>query len=96
MASEYTSSPVAQPATQMRIGDLAGRSLISAGNDLLLQRLERLRVAEELRDADEEVLVQVLDLAGVVPQDGQVVGRGPPGLRRAIRRRMRRRMVVCL
>ena len=40
-----------------------------------LERLERLRVAEELRDADQEVLVQVLGLGGIVPEDREVVPR---------------------
>ena len=92
-----------------RIGFLAGRATghpdpehgprRPAGHQgrehLLLQRLERLRVAEELRDADQEILVQVLDLGGIILEDREVVP-GSCRFRRAMRRRMRRRIVDCL
>ena len=42
--------------------------LDEAGEDLLLDRLERLGVAEELRDADEEVVIQAVQLRFVLAQ----------------------------
>ena len=73
MAIEYASSPVEQAGTQMR---MCARSPCSpaAREDLRLQRLERLRVAEEAGDADEHVLVQRRSSSGVALHELDVVG----------------------
>ncbi len=54
------------PSTQMRTGSWRERSSMSLGNTFGFKHLERLRVAEEAGDADQDVLVQRLDLGRVV------------------------------
>ncbi len=50
-----------------------GAVLEQLGQDPGFERLERLRVAEEARDVDQDVLVEGLHLAGVFPQMARVV-----------------------
>jgi hypothetical protein len=65
------------PDPERGVGGLAGDE---AGQDLPLERAERLRVAEELGDADEQVLQQPAGLVGILLQDPQVVGGGAGAL----------------
>ena len=84
IASEYASSPVAQPADQMRSSrPRRAPSPISSGQHLLAQVGEELRVAEELGDLDQEAADQLLVLLRVARR-----GRpGSPRCRRAGRER---------
>ncbi len=68
IAIENTSSPVAQPGTQMRTVSSAPRPSNSFGMTEVGERLERIVVAEEIRDVDEQVAKQGADLLRLLPQ----------------------------
>ena len=62
IAIEYASWPVEQPGTQTRIGWPVGLAVDDRGEDLTLEILEHLRIAEEAGHVDEDVAVQRLGL----------------------------------
>ena len=74
----------------------ASLSLGDQGKDLLLERLEYLRLSEETGDADEEILVQSLDLSWVAAEKLQVALEVLHLLACAMRRVIRRITVLCL
>ncbi len=95
MASEYTSSPVAHPATQMRTGAAAARPRSSAGNTFSLS-------ASNASESRKNWVTRIrkswyrlwTSAASVRSRARYSAGAWKP--RSAIRRMMRRRMVVCL
>ncbi len=95
MASEYTSSPVAHPATQMRIGAPAGRAFSSAGNTFSFTASNaspsRKNCVTRMRKSWNRFWTSPASARSSVRYSA-----GPWRLRSAIRRRMRRRTVVCL
>ena len=68
MPIENTSSPVAQPGTQMRTVSSAPRPSNSFGITSVRQRLERVGVAEEVGDVDQQVAKQRADLLRLLAQ----------------------------
>ena len=68
MAIEKASSPVAQPATQMRIVSSGGLPWRIRGEDYFLQALERFRIPEKARHADQQIPLEALNLIGIVLQ----------------------------
>ena len=62
IASEYASSPVAHPATQIRIGSSHGLPVTALHS--VADALEGVRFAEEARDMDQQVVVESGCLAG--------------------------------
>ena len=77
MAREYASSPDAQPGTQTRNGSSACFASTSGRMALLTQFLERLGVAEERRDVDQQVLEQLADLMRRPEKAGRCTGPRP-------------------
>ena len=73
IAIEYTSSPVEHPATQIRIGAPSGLCFRIAGRICDSRRVEDLRIPEERRDVNEDVLVERADLLRIALQQSQVV-----------------------
>jgi hypothetical protein len=68
IASEYASSPVAQPALQMRSSLPRARLLDHLGQDLTPEVVEQLRVTEEVRHLDQEAADQPLVLFRVAAE----------------------------
>ena len=73
MATEYGSSPVAQPGTQTRNGASASFASNERGDDFRLQSAEGVRVAEETGHAYQEIASELLDLLRMFAQVGKVV-----------------------
>ena len=61
-----------QPGTQMRRGRSRVCWLHEFRNDRLRQQIEGGRIAEEVRDVDEEILGEQLALTGILTQDLQI------------------------
>ncbi len=68
IASEYTSSPVAQPATHTRNGVFFGSPLDELREHALAEDVEGLLVPEEARHADEQIAVEHVELVAPAPQ----------------------------
>ena len=69
----YASSPVEQPGTQILRGASAFAAAQQRGEDLRVQRSEDLRIAEEARDVDEQVVVEGRQLRRIRPQAAEVL-----------------------
>ena len=72
MASEYASSPVAQPAVHTRTLIAAAFAGKEARNDSVGQGRPRLWVAEEFGDVNEQVMKECLGLGRVLAQRVQI------------------------
>ncbi|HTI02483.1 MAG TPA: hypothetical protein VL752_16150 [Acidisoma sp.] len=68
MAIENTSSPVAQPGTQMRTVSSAPRFSKILGMTAARERFERFVVAEEVCHVDQQIPKQGTDFLGLLPQ----------------------------
>ena len=68
--------PEEQPGTQTRISAPSAGAFHKRRDDPLLQGLPGLRLAKEVRDADEQVLLQQADLVGMIGQVPGVVVHG--------------------
>ena len=96
MASEYASSPVAQPATQTRSGASRGSRSQQLGQDLLLEHREGLLVAEEAGHADEQIAIEHVELVAIALQRARRTPRCRCDCASASRRSMRRVTVLGL
>ena len=67
IASEYASSPVAHAGTQTRT--VSPGPCLRTAADARLERVEGVRVAEEIRDRDEQVLQQRAGFARMRAQE---------------------------
>ena len=93
---EYASSPVEQPGTHTRIGSSCARCSSKAGKTVSFKVLISFRLAKKCRDVDQKFLRQNFRFSG---------GRGGASANipssysmpcSAIRRSMRRKIVLCL
>ena len=71
MAREQVSSPVEQPGFQMRKGPRRS-CLKQLGDGLFLEKVEHLRLAEEVRHSDQQFLVEQGDFLRVLLEEADV------------------------
>ena len=72
IASEYTSSPVEQPGTQIRMGESGNRSFRIRGNTSFFKASKRFGFPKEASDPNEHALVQLPQFVRLFGDVGQV------------------------